>query len=73
VAAAADRPEHTQALADRISHYTASDARTLRGLGELLRLPAPDPRVVRILPLVPLPIDLVYAILERKAAPSSAK
>lgn len=49
----------------RIKQYTNSDARVLRGLGKLLRAPAPDPRLPRILPLVPLPTEVVYAILER--------
>ncbi len=54
-----------------ISQYTKSDGRVLRGLGELLRAPAVDHhRLLRILPLVPLPTEVVYAILDRPAAPA---
>jgi len=58
----AARAEQTAA---RITQYTASDARVLRGLGQLLSAPNPDPRLARILPLVPLPTEVVYVILER--------
>ncbi|MBP7483255.1 MAG: hypothetical protein KA788_12030, partial [Lacunisphaera sp.] len=71
---AGDAPRADQ-IAARITHYTASDARVLRGLGELLKKPAPnDPRLARILPLVPLPTEVIYAILERPTpAPAPAK
>jgi len=55
-------------IATRINQYTASDARALRGLGTLLKGQAADPRLGRILPLVPLPTEVVYAILERQSA-----
>jgi hypothetical protein len=45
----------------------------LRGLGELLKGRGADPRLPRILPLVPLPTEVVYAILERQAVPAPAK
>jgi len=57
----------------RINHYTASDARVLRGLGELLKVPGLDPRLPRILPLVPLPTEVVYAILDRVPRTTPAK
>jgi hypothetical protein len=57
----------------RITQYTASDARVLRGLGQLLLAPGKDPRLPRILPLVPLPAEVVYAILDRPPAPVAAK
>jgi hypothetical protein len=57
----------------RINQYTSSDARVLRGLGQLLKGPGSDPRLPRILPLVPLPTEVVYAILSRAAPPLSAK
>lgn len=57
-----------QALAgsmlEKIRLFTRSDARVVQGLAELL--PHPDARLPRILPLVPLPIEVVYAILERQ-------
>lgn len=57
----------------RINQYTASDARILRGLGELLKARTFDPRLPRILPLVPLPTEVVYAILDRQSPPAPAK
>lgn len=66
-------PEQADLLAARIGRLTASDARALRGLGELLLKPGPDPRVARVLPLVPLPTEVVYAIVERKLSPPSTK
>jgi tetratricopeptide (TPR) repeat protein len=54
----------------RISQYTSSDARVLRGLGELLKDGRADPRLARILPLVPLPTEVIYAILDRPVAPA---
>jgi tetratricopeptide (TPR) repeat protein len=58
-----------EVLASRIGQFTASDVRALRGLGELLRVNGPDDRLFRILPLVPLPVDAVYASIERKTLP----
>lgn len=52
-------------IATRINQYTASDARVLRGMGQLLKAPGLDRRLPRIMPLVPLPTEVVYAILER--------
>jgi len=56
-----------------IKQYTASDARVLHGLGQLLKAPGLDPRLPRILPLVPLPTEVVYAILDRPSPPAPAK
>ena len=72
-AAAVGDTGRAEATAKRITQYTSSDARVLRGLGELLRVPATDERISRILPLVPLPTDIVYAILDRQSAPAPAK
>ena len=55
-------------LHDQLSRFTASDTRVLHGLEVLLKTGKPDPRLARILPLVPLPAEVVYAILERQAA-----
>lgn len=55
-------------VVERIKEYTASDSRTLRGLGEILQGRTDDPRLGRILPLVPLPTEVVYAILDRPTA-----
>ena len=63
--------ERAMTLADTISRFTASDARTLRGLGEALQPGAVAPHLGRILPLVPLPLEAVYAIHQRQAAPAA--
>ncbi len=55
-------------IATRINQYTSSDARALRSLGTLLKGHAADPRLGRILPLVPLPTEVIYAILDRQSA-----
>ncbi len=55
-------------IAAQIKQFTSSDARVLRGLGELLKGRTADPRLLRILPLVPLPTDVIYAILNRQTA-----
>ena len=56
----------------QIMAFTSSDARVLGGLVELLKTGKPDPRFARILPLVPLPTEVVYTIVERQdvAAPT---
>jgi hypothetical protein len=47
--------------------FTSSDARVLHGLVELLKPNKPDPRLPRILPLVSLPTEVMFAILERQS------
>lgn len=59
-------------IAAQINQYTASDARVLRALGQLLKAPGLDPRLPRIMPLVPLPTEVVYAILDRIPPASAA-
>lgn len=51
-----------------INRFTGSDARALHSLGALLKGRKADPRLGRILPLVPLPTEVVYAILDRLPA-----
>ena len=63
---------HAEQLATRIGQFTGSDSRVLRGLGELLRGRTPDSRLPRILPLVALPTEVTYAILELPVAPRPA-
>lgn len=72
VAVLADDAQRAEEIAARITHYTASDARVLRGLGELIKSPPADARLVRILPLIPLPTEVIYALLDRPlGAPGS--
>ncbi|HWA28447.1 MAG TPA: hypothetical protein VG734_22550 [Lacunisphaera sp.] len=66
-AASGGATERAKALADQISRFTSSDARTLRGLGESLKPGAVTPQIGRILPLVPLPLEVVYAIHQRQS------
>jgi hypothetical protein len=65
VAALARDTGRADRIAALIMKYTASDARVLHGLVKLLESKAPDPRLSRILPLVQLPTEVVYAILNR--------
>jgi len=65
VAALAGDAGRAERIRTRITEYTSSDARVLRGLVELLKAPTGDPRLPRLLPLIPLPTEVVYAILER--------
>ncbi len=61
---------HAQQVAAQIDRFTGSDARVLRGVGELLKGPSGDSRLPRILPLVPLPTEVIYAILARPVTPT---
>ncbi len=72
VAALADDTVRAEKIRLRITQYTSSDARVLRGLVELLKAKKRDPRLPRLLPLVPLPTEVLYAILERQS-PSPSK
>ncbi|MDI1337908.1 MAG: hypothetical protein PSU94_17140 [Lacunisphaera sp.] len=67
-AALAGDPARAGLIRERITKFTAADARALNGLGELLKSGRPDARLSRILPLVPLPTEVIYAILERSPA-----
>lgn len=66
--ALADDSVRVEKIRDQLARFTSSDARVLRGLVELLKAGKPDPRLSRILPLVHLPTEVVYAILEQQAA-----
>ena len=68
VAALAGDATRAQLLRAEIKGITTTDARVLNGLVELLRGGKPDPRLPRILPLVPLPTEVVYAIHENSSA-----
>ena len=67
-AALAGDTGRAEKIATRIMQFTGSDARVIRGLLELLQAGQPDARLARILPLVPLPTEVVYAINERCSA-----
>ena len=60
------RSEQTAAV---ITGFTSSDAKALRAVAEVLTSPTNAAQLSQILPLVPLPLEVIYAILERPAAP----
>jgi len=62
-------PVRAQKIAAVIRQYTSSDVRTLRTLGGLLQSGAPSQQVALVMPLVPLPLEAVYALLLRPPAP----
>ncbi len=64
----AGEKDAAQKLASRIDGFTQSDGKVLRGLGDLLSAGAPAGQVRQLLPLVPLPIEALYAIQARPPA-----
>ncbi len=58
-------------LAGQIMKFTGSDARAVRGLATLLQTRQPEDRLARILPLVPLPLEVIYAVLDYPSAPAA--
>lgn len=72
VVALAGDATQAEEIRAKIMRFTSSDARVLRGLVELLKANKPDPRLARILPLVPLPTEVMFAILARQS-PAAAK
>ena len=58
-------------IVEAINRYTHSEAKSLRGLGEALNAPGEAPRVNLILPIVPLPLEVVYALRQRQSPPAA--
>ncbi|MDQ5977397.1 MAG: hypothetical protein QG602_369 [Verrucomicrobiota bacterium] len=56
------RSEHTAAV---IARFTSSDAKALRVVAGLLTVPGNNDQLTQVLPLVPLPLEVIYALLER--------
>lgn len=56
-------------IAAAVARFTSSDVKALRAIGEVLPNPANAAALAQLLPLVPLPLEVIYAILERPAAP----
>ncbi|MDB6115896.1 MAG: hypothetical protein JWQ62_2841 [Lacunisphaera sp.] len=71
-ALAGDTPR-AEKIRAQIVAFTSADARVLGGLVELLKSDRPDPRFARILPLVPLPTEVLYAIVARQNATPAPK
>ena len=72
VAALAGDQAHADRIHEAVAKFSSSDYRALNGLAELLKTRKPDGRMPRLLPLVQLPIEVLYAILE-PPAPAAAK
>ncbi|MEI6107448.1 MAG: tetratricopeptide repeat protein [Opitutae bacterium] len=68
-AALAGETVHQEAIRAQLMHFTSSDTRVLHGIYQVLKPGKPDPQLARILPLVSLPLEVVYAILELPPAP----
>jgi hypothetical protein len=60
----------SERLATAITGFTASDAKALRAVSVALSGPTNTPQLFQLLPLVPLPVEAIYAVLERPAAPA---
>lgn len=62
---------HDEARAERfngvITRFTASNAKAMRTLGELLARDGDQQQLTQLLPLVPLPLEVTYSILEHSA------
>lgn len=57
-------------IAAQITAYTSGNAKALHTLAELLARGSTGQHVSQLLPLVPLPVDVIYAILDRPAPPA---
>jgi len=55
---------HAEQLGDLVNRFTKSDAKPLRGLATLLKGNPTLLQVNELLPLVPLPIEVIYAVQE---------
>jgi len=58
-------------IAGIISKVAGAESKALRGVGEVLKSPSRNELLARILPLLPLPVEVTYAIHQRKSAPSA--
>ena len=60
--------ERAERIATQVNRFTKTDSKSLRGLAEALSAGPADEHLLRILPLVPLPTEAVYAVLDRPRA-----
>lgn len=65
--------DHTRAdrVAEEISRFTSSDAKTLRAMAAQLRAGINAQQMAQLLPLVPLPLEAIYALLEGPSVPAT--
>ena len=64
-------PVRAQKIGETIRRFTSSDVRTLSTLGILLQSGAPPQQIALVMPLVPLPLEAVYALQLRQPAPAA--
>jgi tetratricopeptide (TPR) repeat protein len=57
----------SEQLAATITRFTAANAKAVRAVGDMLMQGAGQPQLSQLLPLVPLPVEVIYAILDRPA------
>lgn len=55
-------------IAAAITRFTSADAKALRAIGTLLAKGAGRSQLTHLLPLAPLPVEVIYAVLERLPA-----
>lgn len=58
-------------VAEVITRFTSSDAKTLRALAGQLRKGMNGQQMAQLLPLVPLPLEVIYALLEENQGPTT--
>lgn len=61
-------PARAERMAATITGFTTADAKALRALAELVAGSGSRLQISQLLPLVPLPVEVIYAILDRPAA-----
>ncbi|RXK56014.1 hypothetical protein ESB00_09085 [Oleiharenicola lentus] len=72
LAAVAGRDSNrAERLAEQVSRFTGSDAKALRAVGGLLHQPNSLPQVGQLLTLVPVPLEILYVMLERADMPAT--
>ncbi|AOS45439.1 hypothetical protein Verru16b_02520 [Lacunisphaera limnophila] len=57
-------------LAGTITRFTAANAKAVRAVGDLLLQGAGQQQLSQLLPLVPLPVEVIYVVLDRPTAPA---
>lgn len=62
--------DRSDRIAAEITRFTLSDAKALRTLGGILVKPTKSAQLSEFLPLVPLPVEAIYAILDRSMPPA---
>ena len=61
-------PARAERIAATITGFTTADAKALRALAELVAGSGSRHQISQLMPLVPLPVEVIYAILDRRPA-----